>query len=173
MDENLLERLQGGDLRSIGRVDEVVQIVGDDPERFAELMAGLTDDRPVVRMRSADAVEKITRRYPELLKAHQAPLLELLPAFTQQEVRWHVAQLMPRLPLSDDEAGQVICVLKTWVSSDTSNIVIVNSLQALFDLSVRYSRFHDELVGLLQTQEETGSPAVRSRCNTLLAKWEE
>ncbi|TCI77712.1 hypothetical protein EVJ20_07050 [Exiguobacterium sp. SH0S1] len=168
-----MERLQGGDLRSIGRVDEVVQFVGDDSERFAELMVGLTDDRPVVRMRSADAVEKITRRYPELLKAHQAPLLELLPAFTQQEVRWHVAQLMPRLPLSDDEAGQVVRVLKAWIASETSKIVIVNSLQALFDLSVRYSRFHDELIDLLHKQLDTGSPAVRSRCNTLLAKWGE
>ncbi|MDX5324328.1 MAG: hypothetical protein LPJ96_11995 [Exiguobacterium sp.] len=58
---DIRELLNGGDLRSIGQVDAVVVNVGDDPDRFSELMTGLTDDRPVVRMRSADAVEKVTR----------------------------------------------------------------------------------------------------------------
>ena len=58
---DIREVLRGGDLRSIGRVDEVVEFVGDDPGRFSELMTGLTDAHPVVRMRSADAVEKVTR----------------------------------------------------------------------------------------------------------------
>ena len=58
---DIRELLSGGDLRSIGHVDAVVVYVGDDPDRFNELMTGLTDDRPVVRMRNADAVEKVTR----------------------------------------------------------------------------------------------------------------
>ncbi|XCA84274.1 hypothetical protein ABKJ26_04030 [Exiguobacterium mexicanum] len=167
---DIREVLSGGDLRSIGHVDAVVAYVGNDPDRFSELMTGLTDDRPVVRMRSADAIEKVTRRHPKLLQAHQASLSQQLHRAIQQEVRWHLAQLMPRLTWTEDEAADIVQMLTDWIDTETSNIVIVNSLQAIFDLSAMHPRFRDELKVLLETQHETGSPAVKSRSKKLLQK---
>ncbi|WP_214835364.1 hypothetical protein [Exiguobacterium sp. s36] len=167
---DIREVLSGGDLRSIGHVDAVVAYVGNDPDRFSELMTGLTDARPVVRMRSADAMEKVTRHYPALLQAHQASLFQQLHRATQQEVRWHLAQLMPRLMWTEDEAADIVHVLTDWFDTETSNIVIVNSLQAIFDLSAMHPRFRDELKVLLESRLETGSPAVKSRSKKLLQK---
>lgn len=48
---DIRELLSDGDLRSIGHVDAVIGFVGNDPERFNELMTGLTDNRAIVRMR--------------------------------------------------------------------------------------------------------------------------
>ncbi|KAB2864571.1 MAG: hypothetical protein F9K39_04660 [Exiguobacterium chiriqhucha] len=166
---DIREVLSGGDLRSIGHVDAVVAYVGNDPDRFSELMTGLTDDRPVVRMRSADAMEKVTRRHPKLLRAHQASLFEQLQIATQQEV-WHLAQLMPRMTWTEEEASGIVHVLTDWIDTETSAIVIVNALQAMFDLSAVHPRFHDELKALLESQLETGSPAVKSRSKKLLQK---
>lgn len=160
--------LSGGDLRSIGHVDAVVAFVGNNPDRFSELMTGLTDDRPVVRMRSADAVEKVTRRHPELLQVHQASLFQQLHLATEKEVRWHLAQLMPRMAWKEEEAADIVHVLTRWIEIETSNIVIVNSLQALFDLSIVHPRFRDEVVALLEANLESGSPAVKSRCKKCL-----
>ncbi len=53
---DLLGKLQGGDRRSIGRADEVVADVLNDPALFDDLFQGMLHDDPVVRMRSADAV---------------------------------------------------------------------------------------------------------------------
>ena len=167
---DIREVLSGGDLRSVGHVDAVVAYIGNDPDRFSELMTGLTDDRPVVRMRSADAMEKVTRRHPKLLRAHRASLFEQLQIVTQQEVRWHLAQLMPRLMWTEDEAADIVHVLTDWFDTETSNIVIVNSLQAIFDLSAMHPRFRDELKVLLESRLETGSPAVKSRSKKLLKK---
>lgn len=167
---DIRELLSGGDLRSVGRVDEVVEFVGNDPGRFSELMTGLTDARPIVRMRSADAMEKVTRRHPELLQAHQASLFEQLQIATQQEVRWHLAQLMPRLTWTGDEASGIVHVLTDWIATETSNIVIVNSLQAMFDLSAVHPQHRDELKALLESQLEAGSSAVKSRSKKLLQK---
>ncbi|WP_214889497.1 hypothetical protein [Exiguobacterium sp. s142] len=50
-------------------------------------MIGLIDERPVVRMRSTDTMEKVTRRHPELLRPHQATLFQKLYLATEQEVR--------------------------------------------------------------------------------------
>ncbi|WP_214842245.1 hypothetical protein [Exiguobacterium sp. s150] len=165
---DIREVLWGGDLRSIGRVDEVVEFVGDDPGRFSELMTGLTDAHPVVRMRSADAVEKVTRHHPKLLQAHQASLFEQLHRATQHEVRWHLAQLMPRMRWTEEEAAEIVHVLIGWIDTETSNIVIVNSLQALFDLSMFHPCFREEVVALLEANLESGSPAVKSRCKKCL-----
>ncbi|WP_214763432.1 hypothetical protein [Exiguobacterium sp. s141] len=167
---DIREVLSGGDLRSVGHVDAVVAYVGNDPDRFSELMTGLTDDRPVVRMRSADAMEKVTRRHPKLLRAHRASLFEQLQIVTQQEVRWHLAQLMPRMTLTEEEASGIVHVLTDWIDTGTSAIVIVNALQAIFDLSAVHSRFRDDLKTLLESQCETGSPAVKSRSKKLLQK---
>ncbi|MCC5892219.1 hypothetical protein [Exiguobacterium sp.] len=165
---DIRELLNGGDLRSIGHVDEVVQFVGDDAERFDELMSGLTDARPVVRMRSADALEKVTRGHLELLRPHQATLFQQLHLATQQEVRWHLAQLMPRLTWAEEEATEIVRVLTGWIDTETSNIVIVNALQALFDLSIMHPRFRDDVITLLKGKLESGSPAVKSRSKKLL-----
>ena len=165
---DIREVLNGGDLRSVGRADEVVEFVGNDPGRFSELMTGLTDARPVVRMRSADAMEKVTRRHPELLEAHQSSLFEQLHIATQQEARWHLAQLMPRLTWTEQETADIVHVLIGWIDTESSAIVIVNSLQAIFDLSVVHPQHCDELKALLESQLEAGSPAVKSRSKKLL-----
>ncbi|WP_214760370.1 hypothetical protein [Exiguobacterium sp. s146] len=167
---DIRELLNGGDLRSIGHVDEVVEFVGNDQDRFNELMTGLTDDRPVVRMRSADAIEKLTRRHPELLHAHQTTLFQQLHTTPQQEVRWHLAQLMPRMTWTEEEASDIAHVLTDWITAETSSIVIVNALQAMFDLSVVHPQHRDELKALLETQLDAGSPAVKRRSKKLLQK---
>jgi len=54
--KDILEKLKGGDRRSIGRVGEVVKDVFSDPSLFRVLFKGLSSDDPVIRMRSADPV---------------------------------------------------------------------------------------------------------------------
>ncbi len=66
----ILGKLQGGDRRSIGRSDEVVAQVLADPALLAPLAEGLLADDPLVRMRAADALEKVTAQHPDWLQAH-------------------------------------------------------------------------------------------------------
>ncbi|HUT73164.1 MAG TPA: hypothetical protein VMW89_21030 [Desulfatiglandales bacterium] len=54
--KDILEKLKGGDRRSIGRVGEVAKDVLSDPSLFRVLFKGLSSDDPVIRMRSADPV---------------------------------------------------------------------------------------------------------------------
>jgi hypothetical protein len=93
----ILKKLQGGDRRSIGKVDEVVDQVLGSAALFEELINGLLVDDPVIRMRSADAVEKVTLVKPELLTPHKKILIRLAGDTDQQEIRWHMAQILPRL----------------------------------------------------------------------------
>lgn len=63
----LLEKLAGGDCRSIGRSNKVVADVLRNPSLFPGVFAGLLEEDPLIRMRAADAIEKITARIPKLL----------------------------------------------------------------------------------------------------------
>ena len=92
----LLDMLIEGDLRSIGESPKVVALVQDDPALFDEVFYGMVHEDPGIRMRAADAVEKITRDHPEYLTPHKDFFIDEVLAQTQQEVRWHAAQLIPR-----------------------------------------------------------------------------
>src|SRR5690349_23299922 len=104
--KNILGLLEGGDRRSIGRSDQVAAIVSGDPTLFPELIGGLWSEDPLVRMRAGDAAEKVTRKSPELLRPYEKELLGLMAEATEPEVRWHLAVMVPRLPLNSKEIGR-------------------------------------------------------------------
>jgi hypothetical protein len=167
----LLAKLRGGDRRSIGRADEVVADVLEGPELFGEIFEGMVHGDPLIRMRAADAVEKVTRQRPELLKPYQRRLLEVAEQATQQEVRWHVAPMLTRVQLNSAEARRVYAILLDYLD-DTSSIVKTNTMQALADLAAGYSNFHLDVVRLLRDLAHNGTPAMRSRGRKLLANLE-
>ena len=94
---SIVDRLRGGDRSSGGRSDEVVAMVLAEPTRFAEVFAAIRDRDPVVRKRASDVAEKVTARRPELLDGRQGELLGDLARSPQEEVRWHVVQMIPRV----------------------------------------------------------------------------
>jgi len=82
---DVLDKLRGGDLRSIGRSNEVLADI-DKALLFDAVFTGLRSANPVLRARSADAIEKATRNKPELLSRHKAEVVAILKNDTQQEV---------------------------------------------------------------------------------------
>jgi hypothetical protein len=132
---DILDKLRGGDLRSIGRANEVAQEVVHSPDLLASVFAGLLDNDPVVRMRAADAVEKASTRRPALLQPFKRELLGRVGASEQKEVRWHVALMLPRLGLNSRERRQAVAILLDYLE-DTSSIVKTFAMQGLADLAL-------------------------------------
>ena len=162
-----LLKLAGGDRRSIGRADEVAADVLSDPTLFEVLIRGMWVNDPVIRMRAADAVEKVTRQHPSWLQPYKETLLDQVAAVDQQEVRWHLAQLIPRLALNETERRRAVALLTRWLD-DQSKIVQVNAMQALVDLALADQRLRQQAIDLVRQKVETGSAAVRSRGRKLL-----
>lgn len=163
----LLEKLKGGDFRSIGRSEEVVEAVLANPGLFAVLMSGLTADDALVRMRAADAVEKATVKHPEWLPPFKQYLLNEVAKIDQQEVRWHAAVMFTRLELTAQERKRVASMLKVWLD-DRSRIVQTFSLQALAELSKRDPALRSEVKRLIEEKVRSGSPSVQARGKKLL-----
>ncbi len=130
----------------------------------------LVDDNPLIRMRAADAVEKITAQHPEYLHPYKAQLGDEVAAIEQQEVRWHVAQMLPRLDLSAAGAASALSNILVGYLDDKSRIVKTFSMQALADLAVHDEALTACVIPILDEQVRVGSPAMQSRGRKLLAK---
>src|SRR5271155_3791226 len=118
--KNILAFLEGGDRRSIGHADKVAAIVKKDRKLFPELIAGLWSEDPLVRMRAADAAEKVTREKRDLLRPYKKELLGLLGEAAEQELRWHLAAMVPRLALNAGERQQATTWLQTYLEDRSS-----------------------------------------------------
>lgn len=164
-----LDDLSGGDRRSIGKADLVAQQALKQPGLLAMIIDGFGHAEAVVRMRSADVAEKVSRQKPDLLAQHKHRLLQLLHSATEADLRWHLAQIVPRLDLDADECAAAVETLKGYLS-DRSRIVQTFALQALVDLTMDDPAQRRLVSSVVETLAKTGSPAVRARARKLRLK---
>lgn len=160
--------LKGGDLRSIGRSDEVAGEIMRRPALFREVFEGIFDEDPVVRARCADAAEKAAAKRPEILAPFRKRLIEEVSRVDQQEVRWHAAQMFGYLDLSRGEIRKVARMLFSWMETPGSSIVRVNSMQTLAGLALKERRLYGKLLPKIEEFQTTGSPSLKSRARKLL-----
>jgi hypothetical protein len=165
----LLKKLAGTDRRSIGKSNEVVAEVLVDPRLFGVVFDGMLEADPVLRMRCADVVEKITVEHPEHWRSYKKRLLEQVAKIDQQEVRWHVAQFFSRLEWSPKERRVIVDILKNYLT-DKSKIVKTFSMQALADIAEQDIALRQQITKLLERLTRAGSPAMKARGKKLLAK---
>ena len=164
----ILQKLRGGDLRSIGRAEEVVQDILRSPSLFGEVFDGMLNDDPLIRMRSADALEKVSSKHPEYLKPYKTRLISEVSKIKQQEVRWHVAQMFSRLEINDRERDRIIKILLSYIDTSESKIVKTFSMQTLADLAKRDEAIRPQIIKILKNLVGAGSPAMKNRGNKLI-----
>jgi hypothetical protein len=169
--KNILLLLKDGDRRTIGRSDRVAAIVTKDPSLFPTLIAGLWSENLVVRMRAADASEKVTRENPSLLQPFKTELLGLMAETSQQELRWHLAAMVSRLSLNAQER-QVATSLLNGYLQDRSSIVKTFALQGLADLARDDPSMRPTVAEMLREAARNGTPTMKARSRKLLLQLE-
>ena len=120
-------------------------------------------------MRAADAMEKISLDNPQSLQPFKTELIRLAQQTQQQELRWHTAQMIPRLKLTPKEAATVTDILFDYLN-DKSKIVVTFAIQALSDLALTKGDASARVIRAIEKLTRTGSPAIQSRGKKLLPK---
>jgi hypothetical protein len=161
--------LRHGDRRTVGKVAEVVHAVLQDPKLTSSLIECAFDKDAAVRMRAADALEKVSRKRIDELQPYTAALLGLFEETEQQELRWHLAVLLPRLRLNANERRRTSQALARCIDAKSS-IVRTFALQGLADLTVQEPSLIPLTVDLLMSAERSGTPAMKARSRKLLHK---
>lgn len=159
----LEKKLAGGDLRSIGLVNTVIQEIHSQDD-FDELFGYLSHPDRLIVMRAADAIEKLTVGRPVYLKSHQAQILDLCKTASNKELKWHLALLLPRLSLSSAQFGRAWHTLTDWAKDKAnSRIVRVNAIQGLFELSGQNPKLSSDLNHTLLQVEQEQVPSINAR----------
>ena len=159
--------LKGGDLRSIGEVNQVVAQVNDQ-QTFDDLFKLLYNTERKVVMRAADAIEKITVKNPGFLRQHKDKILSLCDVAKHIELKWHLALLVSRLDLTKNEVRRIWQVLTIWATDNKeSKIVRVNSLQGLYNISYNNKELIRDFNLILRKVERENVPSINARLRKL------
>jgi hypothetical protein len=168
----LATTLSGGDRRSIGRVADVVIAVAEQPWLITELVGLLQHPEAVVRIRAADALQKLQQLIPDQIVPFQTELLNIAQQAKDPEIRWHMAQMLPRMPTSYMKRSKIAVVLKRY-SFDQSIIVRVCAMQGLADLAKADNTFRLLALRTVHSALTFGAPAEKARARKLLGELED
>ena len=172
MTENFATMLAvGGKKNTLGRAEEVVQIVLTDRSRLDELYQCLFEEDAWLRMRAIDALEKVCRVHPEWLEAYVDRLLHEVAAIDQASIQWHLAELFREIDLSPEQREQAITIMKRNVASSSADwIVASNTMETLAGFVSDGILPASELIPLLEVQQTHHSKAVVKRATRILGQ---
>jgi len=162
-------RLGAHDMRSPGNTRELVRDVLQDHGSVDVLVRAVQTGDKYVRMRAMDALQKISVEHPELLQPFVPDLLGCIAKIPQQEVQWHVAQIIPMLQLTSEQQERAHAICRAYLAAQ-SRIVQAWALTALVRLGQMNPSYRQEGDALLEQALKSDSAAVRTRAELLVGE---
>ncbi len=163
----LLEKLAGGDRRSIGRAREVTEEVLAIPALLPEILAGIWGSDIIIRSRAAHVLRHVATASPSLIASYKEEILRKMPIIDQWEVREQFCILLPLLPLTSQDIDAVLPILQQFLN-DKSSIVRTCAMQAMVDLTEVEPELINLVTPIIVQLTDEGSAAMRARGRKLL-----
>lgn len=128
MNTKLVTLLEQGDKRTVKGVEDAVNVILENPSQIRELLDAFSDTNEELNMRCADTLQKVFSKQPSLLQPYKKELLSILLQYDQKEVRWHMAQILPSLQLTNKESLQAFNIWGKDFHTSNSSILKTFSL---------------------------------------------
>lgn len=162
--------LSGGDPRSLHGVPVVIGVAAGDAAAFEALFTCLFSGDEIVRMRAADALEKVARIAPERFVAYRRRLLRDVAQIDQASVQWHLAQILSEIELTAAQRGRAVAVLKRNLKRYDDWLVINLTLEGLARFAHDDPPLRAELIPVLQAHQASGRKSIATRATKLLSE---
>jgi hypothetical protein len=170
MSESFEAMLATGKPNSLGRVNEVLDIVLADKSRLEELYKCIFCDNAWTRMRAVDAFEKIGRKHPDWLALYIDRIQSELATNDQPSIQWHMAQIYKQIDLNDIQIQKAILWLEKLLSTvDVDWIVSANAMETLAHFTRKGYYEQSKLHNLLEIQTNHKSSSVVRRSKKIAA----
>ena len=161
------DSLSGGTRTSVGDADKVIEKLLKSPSGLTEIYKLFLDEDPVVAMRASYVAMKVAEEKPETAKPFARDLLKNLEAFNQQEVRWHVPQLLVHLDLTKAQKKRAYEVVMNWAETDKSKIVGYYGFQAAADFAETDSALLEDFIPRIRQANKSGAKSIQNRCKKI------
>lgn len=169
--KTIREMLMHGKRLDIGRVCEVAALLLKNPRKIGQVVECLWDEVPGVANRAADALERASCRRPTILANWKTALLDRMLDASENKLRWNLALMIFRTPMSKAEAERAAALLRTWLD-DPSSIVKTSAMHGLAGLTRWNADLLPEVLDMLRVLSRSGTPAMRARGRILLKRME-
>ena len=167
MGKPLRDHLSGGTRTSLGQAPAVIKQVARSPEILNEIYNLFLDNDPVVAMRSSYVAMKVAEADPESTWGHKKKVLRDLPRYVQQEVHWHIPQLLIHMNLTHTERRKAYGTVMYWSETDKSKIVAYYGLEAAAQFAEVDEALESDFVPRLRKLNQRGAASVSSRCRKI------
>jgi HEAT repeat protein len=161
---DLLAQLQGGTVVSDGAANTVADLVLAEPPQLDKLVEGLRFSDDVIRARSAHALERISRRRPDLVVKFLPEFIDLAINDPVPMVRWHIPMIFSNLTLEGYDFEIVLSILFRLLH-DNSVFVKNWTISGLAILGQQKKVRRAEIVRYLKTMAADPSRSVRVRAD--------
>ena len=161
------DTLSGGTRTSVGDADQVIQKLLKAPSGLADVYKLFLDEDPVVAMRSSYVAMRVAEQKPDSVKPFTKDLLKNLELYTQQEVRWHIPQLLVHLDLTKAQKRRAYEVIMDWAETDKSKIVGYYGFQAAADFAETDQTLLQDFIPRIRKANKTGAKSIQNRCKKI------
>jgi HEAT repeat protein len=158
----VLEWLSGGDLRSDGMANEVAAVVLRNPQLFEEMYGGLLNSDDLIRGRTADALEKISRSNPEYIKDHVPELIRIAKTDSVAMVRMHLAMIFGHLAIYADFVDELAAILLSMLD-DKSVFAKSWAIVSLCIIARKYPEKCEQVTQRVAPLHKDTSIAIRTK----------
>lgn len=163
----LREMLSGGNRTSVGRAAEVIDLASESESALESIYDLFFDQDPVIVMRSSYVAMRIAEQNPQSVEPFKGFILKNLANFKQQEIRWHVPQLLMHVNLKPNETKLVYDTLMNWAETDSSKIVAYYCLPTAAKLAEPNEELLNDFVPRLRLLSQQGAKSVSNRCKKI------
>ena len=165
--KSVREKLTGGTRTSVGSADEVIQKLLKNTAGLSVIYDLFLDEDPVVAMRASYVAMKVAEQKPNSVEPFAKDLLKNLNLYTQQEVRWHIPQLLAHLNLTLAQRRKAYEVLMEWSETDKSKIVGYYSLQTAANFAETDDKLLQDFIPRLKKANKLGAKSIQNRCKKI------
>jgi hypothetical protein len=151
--------------------DVITQYIGDDTEKFRQLMDLLFHGEPPLPQRAAWVVSTIADKNPELCLPYLEPIVLHLEKFKHTGIHRCLLRFIAEISVPESLQGYLFDICYQWlILRDTPIAVKVYSMQILFNISETEPDLKQELRLLFEELTEHESPGIKSRSRYLIEK---
>lgn len=170
--EPLSAMLSGGHHNSLGRTEEVVDVVLADHVLLEELFGCYFSDDELVRLRTSSCFKRISQQRIDWLVPHIDRFLTEIVDIQQASTQWTLAILYEAL--TEEMSAQQLAKAKDIVKHNLTTwddwIVLNYSMQALTTWALDDPVLRSWLLPLLEERTDDSRKAVAGRAKKMLAR---
>ena len=164
--ETILEK------HSKAQCDKIVKYVGNNKDRFAELMKLVFDGEPLVTQRAAWPMSYCVKNHPKLIEPYYKKLLNNLekPNLHDSILR-NTVRLLQYVKVPEKYHGQLMTICFNYIQSNETAVAIkAFSLTVLQNLSKDYPEILHELKTIIDERWEHETAAFKSRAKKIFKR---